>query len=1543
MIKSKILADTDLDANTVYDKYFTKMPYVYETVFRAWAKLYNMVCSGTNVSGSSFYGPLLPDLCAETLFKEDYKTLGKANQHYRAYSDGVVETGITVPDIQFRLAYTSDAEHPVPAEKRITETLSQIFPDFSVPVEWKASHQNSILRINPKLSFQDSALLPISTIEKLRNPPEANPKYDFKPSIYYKDFAKLFRGQVFMQLEAVPKSFVFQPRFPADKLSLGSQGYLKGMAGMLSGTIKVHCQILWPLEYALWATDVLDATDLIPKVFVNLKNDQARYYCDTAKSAYAQVGNLETIKEDNRATCLNFKYTPEITTNAENFTILHSGSVAWVPDVDNIATYYSLLRSGYSEEAFVCQTNQSIKGLTNLPVYTDWFNAKFSYVNGEGNFSVIDLSGSTPLDDITIHRYLSRKITNVPEDVWNVVISVAESQKFYTPKPGTRGTMASVPAMIKAMQEFKKVPVMIAALGGSQDKAFQAVHYDWLVDCCRELAVVVRKVLSVYDYIDVPLTLKTGCLRFYLELMTTYAKKYEAYRDNFIHHLTKNQPSNIDVYDDSVEIRVPNMPGLNTLMPHQAQILAASSSFPEATQYDVDPGGGKTITYLTQLLRLSAEYPEKLKMVICPSGLVGSVVTEINTVGQDKINAFPLKQSTLTHLTDPAYLGLTPMQLVQYIRSVPPNTVFVTSYEFIRSPYSALTGLKSGTLSYGTVEVPVYPNAQLLRMIGFFAVVVDEAQRGKNKDSSVNSSLSHVTVGAKYNIQASGSLIHNTSADMLGELSCINPGILGSRRQFTGDYGSGISVGNNIVLGQADIDRIEQVKQAYLMSFRFSSSAWSFLLPQPREQFLTGALTEKQSKFYELLLQEAMVKVEEKIGKDRLNNPSSDEDEAKIERALRTFLPRVEMFLVAPDRDKDYVRWEEEPQGADLISPKVAIIDQIIEAHFGGADTGLGIFADPNNKIIISAINICGADHIYEHMRRKSQALLYHAGDEAVLERFKADPTCKILVAAETSIREGVNMQYVSRIVRTQPPWSPGDVSQFLRRIFRPDPRNQYNRDQIAMDWVILNRADGGPTLDCAKVGRLIAKIIEKARIDYNRNADWQGIRQTFASLQLIRMTLDNIYGFTYAMLEQYFDAYQRITEWESQQFNAMRDRLATRLAKKYGRTIPLEEVKSLAMVPVVHALDIPGSRRTYVPYVPGGAIHDRFGIGLSPLSTFEYSPDSDSDSAFEDEGDSAINEAPAITVGMPVVTEFGVGTVNTVLKASVKVAVSGFKQVTLPKSLVYSTKDTAGLKILLQQARSLVGDPELQVMNIKPPKPEVPPSLLEPTPDAEGFEDEETPERGPEPTLPEQPFYTAVINNQPIIYAYADNTALNHQLLSSGEGWRLVPRFYGVQAQTYSGMVLLFNMLQRNYRIDHNLLADMLKIAKHLQGDDGHLQQQGPVDLSGLRNFMRLQHKELPASKPPIVRPWLMLWDYEAYICFNGAAHGPDLISGLAHRLARLENQGIGSFDRYEPMIVKMVKYKKGAYQYLNTLAKRYDIPNLSDNLSEVREMQIY
>lgn len=195
----------------------------------------------------------------------------------------------------------------------------------------------------------------------------------------------------------------------------------------------------------------------------------------------------------------------------------------------------------------------------------------------------------------------------------------------------------------------------------------------------------------------------------------------------------------------------------------------------------------------------------------------------------------------------------------------------------------------------------------------------------------------------------------------------------------------------------------------------------------------------------------------------------------------------LEQFLGDPTSHYigDFMLSAEGVSPTEKVSPKVKKIDQILDAHFKSGDNG---------KVLIYTNTRTVARHLYNNIALRRYALYYDASEQKALDRFKKDPSVKILVAVVSSLTEGHNLQMANRIINVDLPWMPGSYDQALARAYRLPPRSKQDESYSDVYVDILLCAK---TFEFTKYARLIAKMQQTRKLtsDYDSGIDLEQLK----------------------------------------------------------------------------------------------------------------------------------------------------------------------------------------------------------------------------------------------------------------------------------------------------------------------------------------------------------------------------------------------------------------------------------------------------------------
>lgn len=433
------------------------------------------------------------------------------------------------------------------------------------------------------------------------------------------------------------------------------------------------------------------------------------------------------------------------------------------------------------------------------------------------------------------------------------------------------------------------------------------------------------------------------------------------------------------------------------------------------------------------------------------------------------------------------------------------------------------------------------------------------------------------------------------------------------------------------------------------------------------------------------------------VGDD--DEEDDDEEEEEAGAQLQARLEILERLLTDPFSDPklqehiDRIWGSGAPKPEDFVAPKIQAVIKRIKGHFTenpwrkGAKYVAGNIVDYNGKSFIFKSDtawgkgeeeshhapdedtklwqpqVRGKIFITTRFTRsvlaiyralpadiKSQTVMFY-GDlpnrDDNIARFQSDPKVKILIANEQAVTEGHNFQAASRFIRVEAPWAPGELDQTMSRIFRPDVGGEYARQSIFIDWILCDH-----TLEVAKMGRLVSKMLHRAQFDEMDNPNPKYYKELNPlNLEPISMSIDNLRrlrdmrqlmippGSDFEPVgdkphpHSYFGQYGYLVGQQAEEFLEMRK---TRSAKMH----PVEPTK----------MPEGAAKIEFFPWVPNLIIADENDEGLVLLRS-ELEGTSDLANEFRKD--------TKVLIGQIVRTEFGLGKIVKVTRKRVGTSVA--------------------------------------------------------------------------------------------------------------------------------------------------------------------------------------------------------------------------------------------------------------------------------------------
>ncbi|MDJ0743120.1 MAG: DEAD/DEAH box helicase [Xenococcaceae cyanobacterium MO_167.B27] len=318
--------------------------------------------------------------------------------------------------------------------------------------------------------------------------------------------------------------------------------------------------------------------------------------------------------------------------------------------------------------------------------------------------------------------------------------------------------------------------------------------------------------LSVED----ALRLSTGDTKTLVKLPVV---KFEAegVLQELISNLTENK---------SVEA-ITNIEDLNgTLRPYQARgvgWLAFLEKWSLGACLADDMGLGKTLQLISFILHLkNQDLISKPTLVICPTSVLNNWEREVKK--------FAPTLSAFIHHGDTRSKGKT------FINEVSKKHIVITSYSL------------------------VHRDSKTLNRVKWQGIVLDEAQNIKNPSAKQSQAVRQIP--ADFRIALTGTPVENRLSELWSILDFLNPGFLGNRTFFQKRFANPIEK-----YGDRDsLNILRSLVQPFILRRLKTDKNIIQDLPEKQEMNVFCGLSEEQAEFYQKLVDESLIKIEESEG-----------------------------------------------------------------------------------------------------------------------------------------------------------------------------------------------------------------------------------------------------------------------------------------------------------------------------------------------------------------------------------------------------------------------------------------------------------------------------------------------------------------------------------------------------------------------------------------------------------------------------------------------------------------------------------------------------
>lgn len=585
------------------------------------------------------------------------------------------------------------------------------------------------------------------------------------------------------------------------------------------------------------------------------------------------------------------------------------------------------------------------------------------------------------------------------------------------------------------------------------------------------------------------------------------------------------------------------------LFPHQSMVLASLKER-DRMLVDADPGAGKALTIICDVLQQMRAGKLQRPLVVMPESLMTQFAQEVKRFSE--LNPWIISTDSIKKWGKTRELP----EFIEDAKRAPRNTIYLTSYTWLSlDPELVDNGEITeglGKIGYRKIKVFNRPSI-LLKRLGVDAVYMDECHllRGNSNKARAASALSEAPIVRGL----TGTVMAGNPYDAVAPMSYIHSSVFGTQDDFINEYTASGSIHD--YKKEAPKKIRSRLKGFGVVPVR--KSAWMHLLPTVHRQVHYAEFSPDQKKAYAALLANIM----DEIRNDprlsallkRVEESLKNGEEIDAGPLLARFTP-LDVFLNSPSEAKDWLKGI--MLGENAVSPKAKIISSIIHKHLAMPNAG---------KILVFVQYKEAAKNLLEHLDEslKAQADYYEGGMTGILTRFKSpqDPL-KILFAVDKSLVMGHNLQVANCIIHADVKWMFGDMFQREARA----ARNGQTRD-VYIHTVLMRGS-----AEVLKMARVISAehLIAKANSDFTDDT----------VLQPVRMTLSNMQAFTEEhQLSPYIERKQAIESGAKTQSEKEKDVYGPTMVRPHGYT-PITktfaEAKELKKVPSSH--DFSGDER---------------------------------------------------------------------------------------------------------------------------------------------------------------------------------------------------------------------------------------------------------------------------------------------------------------------------------------------------------------------------
>ncbi|HEA70770.1 MAG TPA: DEAD/DEAH box helicase [archaeon] len=423
-----------------------------------------------------------------------------------------------------------------------------------------------------------------------------------------------------------------------------------------------------------------------------------------------------------------------------------------------------------------------------------------------------------------------------------------------------------------------------------------------------------------------------------------------------------------------------------------------------------DMGLGKTIQIIAFLLYLKKRFPNNpgSVLIICPTSVLFNWHRELNKFAPDL-------EVVLHH---GAKRGKDASKIPEFLK---PHRIYLTSYGTIRN------------------------DIDFLETINFSGVIIDESQNMKNYASKQTKAINRLQ--SQYRICLSGTPIENRLLELWSLFNFLNPGLLGSKKEFQEKYTIPIERFQN----KDAIENLKLIISPFILRRVKTDKKIINDLPKKNEIKLYLELNEEQIKFYQELVENTLKEIDQ---------PSLDKK--RKSGLILGLLVKLKQICNHPYQylkiKLSQIKKEEELKEIISLSPKLERLVEMTEE----------VVSNGEKVLIFTQFTQMGTIlHDTLEYKHKFKILYLHGGvpekkRRVIVDEFQSKDITSpsILILSLKAGGTGLNLTQGTTVIHFDRWWNPAVEDQATDRAYRIGQKSVVNVFKFIMHGTIEEKID---------------------------------------------------------------------------------------------------------------------------------------------------------------------------------------------------------------------------------------------------------------------------------------------------------------------------------------------------------------------------------------------------------------------------------------------------------------------------------------------------